>query len=787
MVDESAATGGRSAVIRIAAVAIAAAIVVELVGLAGWRLYDHWSSGRIVLTNQGPALSVQVLDESGEVPVGDPFDLVAESVLTLPDGDYRLRVNGEGRLGRTYRFAVNRGETVEHELSLDEGRLLGGERWRWPEDRERSREEPRPFAPITAALELTPGRADLIEYNGQTIIRRDGRTGRPVWDVSRPSGPEGPLREPDAAIRTIPTDAEQVSLVDPPPDLNGDGVNDLVWLFHDHPTLLAVSGQDGSVLWSHSEAPPGNGPSRPRAEESGVNWGCVVRSPAVADVDRDGVPDLIATIHRAGNPADVFHRVVVAVSGRSGRPIWTAPADITGNPMPSSDRAAALVPGRRSPLIAYVDDNKWIGLDPATGRSKVGPFDLGFQPVRAVQYADLDGDGEPEAVALGPGPIKGQQSLVAIACGTGRTLWTQTIPAPLEGWAAVALPLDRPWLLDLDGDGRTEVIIPDHGTMPPASDYQGVRVLDGATGQTRWVRPMCRQNDDNDGLARLAEAPDLDGDGVRELIAISVFQGWTSGAIDPKRAFVDALSGKDGHPLWSWSRSLPPGRRYVRTGPVRWWGRGPDGWPLLAIPLGGDQPPRRRSSEPSLSLLRPVVHVLESSTGRELHTALGLEGPEVADLDGDGLLDLWGEADGQLRAFRGESPEAWRALGGFKPADWAPPFRPPRDPRSHIIDLAEFLAPTEAVTRPRAGSDLDGDGFGDALIENVHSPGVGVDGMTGSHTAIARSGRDGRVIWKTRLGPSWHGFDRDSGDSYTFTTSPLPMATSTATARPTCS
>ena len=57
---------------------------------------------------------MQVLDESGEEPIGEPVDLVTESTLALPDGDYRLRVNGVGRLGRTYRFAVNRGETIAH-------------------------------------------------------------------------------------------------------------------------------------------------------------------------------------------------------------------------------------------------------------------------------------------------------------------------------------------------------------------------------------------------------------------------------------------------------------------------------------------------------------------------------------------------------------------------------------------------------------------------------------------------------------------------------------------------
>ena len=77
-----------------------------MVGLSEWRL------GRIELTNDGPMLTVQVLDEPGEHPLGEPVEVFKKWMLALPDGEYRLRVEGGGRLGRTYRFAINRGETI---------------------------------------------------------------------------------------------------------------------------------------------------------------------------------------------------------------------------------------------------------------------------------------------------------------------------------------------------------------------------------------------------------------------------------------------------------------------------------------------------------------------------------------------------------------------------------------------------------------------------------------------------------------------------------------------------
>ncbi len=77
-------------------------------------------------------------------------------------------------------------------------------------------------------------------------------------------------------------------------------------------------------------------------------------------------------------------------------------------------------------------------------------------------------------------------------------------------------------------------------------------------------------------------------------------------------------------------------------------------------------------------------------------------------------------------------------------------------------------------SRPFPGSDLDGDGIGDALIGQVHTSDGSLRHPTGSHTAIARSGRDGHVLWKSVLDPPGIWFDRDRGDSYEFSTFPMP-------------
>ena len=209
---------------------------------------------------------------------------------------------------------------------------------------------------------------------------------------------------------------------------------------------------------------------------------------------------------------------------------------------------------------------------------------------------------------------------------------------------------------------------------------------------------------------------------------------------------MNALSGKDGHPLWFWSRDLPPDR-YGYAWPLLWWGCGPDGWPLLAVPLSGLTPEDMSLNMNPDYLLRPVVHMLEGSTGRELHAALGLYRPRVADLDGDGIDDIWGEVDGQLRAFRGQAPEAWRA---------------PRSVRAGRR-IAAFSRQRPGRRRHRGCPDRPGA----YLRWFVAAP----DGQPHGHRPLRH---DGHVLWKSVLDPPGIWFDRDRGDSYEFSTFPMP-------------
>ncbi len=671
----------RKPILRDRALTVLTTLLVLLISLAAWQYYSQWRLGRIILTNQGIPLLAQLLPESGDEPLDEPFDIVARSTLFLPAGDYRLRLNAVGRLGRTYRLAVNQGETTTYELSLDEGRLLAEYvgPGAWQRGGERLREDLMPFAPVTRALELTPGKSDIIELTTSTFRRRETEKGTPVWDTANPKVPHAAGHDPGPWLRRFGAYAWGLDLVEPAFDCNGDGTRDVIVLATGFArAVIAVSGKDGSMLWNFMAAVEGPGgpiAASPSASESAKppeRPGGLIGLPAIGDVDGDGTPDLIITHVVSELPAEVQQRTktpptpstpvfsrrsILAISGRSGRSLWTFPLDraFTAIKVQYWDKPAALALGKRTAHVAILDGSRVVLLDLATGQPRAAAFDLGFEPVRSLQYGDLDGDGESELLALGPGSSPKQQSLTACSLDTGKVLWSAPIAARYPQRHETMYPPEWPWLIDMDGDGQTEVIVPDFGPLPPKAAFRGLRVLAGTSGQTRWVRSMQPETKADDRMDNLAVAPDLDGDGVRDLIAVSRFDGRNPPAsrsdprTEPQHIYVDALSGRDGHPLWHWHVDLPE-NKYTAIRPPRWWGRGPDSWPLLAIPLGGPEVGREFDTN-NFYLDSPVVHVLEASTGRELNRAIGLTRIGTADLDGDGLLDLWGSARGELRSM----------------------------------------------------------------------------------------------------------------------------------------
>jgi outer membrane protein assembly factor BamB len=763
-----------------------AGAAITLVLIFGWRFFAAWHLGRVELKNADDPVIVQVLAEDSDTAIGEPFDLAARAVVELPEGDYRLWVNGKGRLGRTFRFAVNRGETLAHSVSIDDGRLLGGDLVEMDLMGYVHREVRIPFPRVIAALELKPGKASLIEWAEESLICRDSDTGKVNWDAFHPAPAFDRAHDPVPVLRKLSGHQSERRFLERADDLDGDGTRDLVCCFPGTAAFIALSGKDGSMLWSQpsevegASRKPGSLPETNHHADPTEELDTVVGEPAVGDLDGDGVSDFVITTASAAwrDEVEVFsaelkddmtkkdlnryHRAVVAISGRTGSGLWRYTIDPKGpNLVPAAsvlNQSAVLMRGRRSASVAYIDGTKWLGLDPATGKLQAGPIELAWSPEGTVQYYDLDGDGEPELLAAERGPAVGQIRLRAVSIKDGRELWEQLVD---EGYdqSRIGVPLaDYPLILDLDSKGEVGIVVADSGAMPPGGGYRGVRLIEGRTGATRWRRPMRPQTAGKDGVAQIMAAPDLDGDGMRDLVTVSLFDGRNPPATlqavleEPRRVYVDAISGRDGRALWWWKLEIPAVGE-TRIWKPAWWGRGRDGWPLLAVPLGGPHL-EGLPNQVQLDVRIPAnVHLLEVSTGKEVHRVTGLARARFADLDGDGLVDLWGNSDSELRAFRGEAPEAWRALGVFRVAD--------------STDYA-------VETCRDASVDFDGDGITDTLIIGVHAPGGWGNETTGTHTAVARSGRDGRTIWKTVVDPRESWLEPNSGDFYQVSAFPLP-------------
>lgn len=374
------------------------------------------------------------------------------------------------------------------------------------------------------------------------------------------------------------------------------------------------------------------------------------------------------------------------------------------------------------PVAITLAGTRVVGIDVATGKPAWEPIDVGLPAVSPPQFVNLVGDRRLELLMVQPVPGKtvvngnwnGNSANVprearelTIAAWSlddeRKQLWQHVILAePRLPWQVTSPPFPWPVAEDLNGDGRAEVMVPNrtwdasHGRLNPE-----LEALDGATGNSRWRRPL--KNMDGQIDCFLA-GPDVNGDGEREVFAASLVG-------EKYDVYVDALSGTDGQTVW-WSKQSSPAQVFLER--LAWWHPGHDGWPQLLVTT---VPEYRHSSLPQL-------YILSSATGVLANRAAGFQELQFADADGDGLTDLFTlqrsdpknlSQGGSLQAIRGLAHECWRHLGGV----W------------------------------QAGRDYDGDGHSD-LVAAFPS---------GMPQVAAISGSDGRQLWRTTLemGPlSYH-------------------------------
>src|SRR5687768_16935580 len=128
----------------------------------------------------------------------------------------------------------------------------------------------------------------------------------------------------------------------------------------------------------------------------------------------------------------------------------------------------------------------------------------------------------------------------------------------MAAWSVPAL--QWPLLADLNGDGKSEFVVPtEQGSL--RARFGGkvpwgmVSVLAGDSGEKLWKCWLVRVELQ---IEHCLAGPDIDGDGQRELYVVTV-EG-----VD-HRVHVDALSGRSGATLWHSSQAPPPSSNSSRN------------------------------------------------------------------------------------------------------------------------------------------------------------------------------------------------------------------------------
>ncbi len=635
---------------------IVAALYASLSSLASSRLAH--------VSMKGPLLKVEVLDQDEQAAVAT-FTAPTQQPQTIPPGHYHVRLSSDGQLSETSLFDADKGG--HYDLSVW---LAQREFFEIPVQNAESHE-----------LARIDAHDDVFLAAANQLRRFDGATGQPVWQTSLTANDQ-PLVAKALSAATSSTstllgpsyagaDIIPPCLVRPLVDLDGDGTPDLVWASRSTASLVAVSGKSGKVLWCHrSQTTLPEGLDEKNIQAHFINFmETVVGQPLMAEIG--GRKIVVAMCFVQGeqyvtkndmkwinSPAQLW---LDAVDATTGETVWRRSLSLSGVfPEPATSKpdvgakqnsktatisylpdqtlttaAVGTIHGRKIGAIAY--GQRLFGFDFLTGQPAWPDRQLDDKPPVVVRFADLVGDGQLDVLMVREGAANNnynpdgqarELSLVVLSPQSDKPLWEIPLPGvnePPKPNARAEPQFDWPLVTDLDGKGKPAVVIP---FVDYAAGVCGVEALDAADGKSRWRQPLSSavKNWRAPQPDRIVVGPDLDGDGFHELFAASRDE-------QTYRVFVDALSGRDGRRLWIYTRSgvstTPFGGNLL---PLRWWQTGADGWPMLVVTGAIDQftPENKQWSV-----------VLAASSGRIVHDLDNFGAPQIADLNGDGLPDLF--------------------------------------------------------------------------------------------------------------------------------------------------
>jgi hypothetical protein len=285
-------------------------------------------------------------------------------------------------------------------------------------------------------------------------------------------------------------------------DIDVDGLPEIVGIATNGLTCHAAAWRPaGELAWVHSA----------------ISLGCRSHAPSIADLDEDGVPEVVVgrlVLHGDGTLVGLggggsgyysllanggHHAAVADLDGdgqqeiAAGRTLYDAKGATI-----CSMSASALDDGYTA--VADLDgDGEGEIVVTGNGFLRVYTRDCGLIAARSVDggcpggpatIADLDGDGEPEIAVAGSDRFNVYGADLSL-------LWSAPSTDPSCATASSAF--------DLDGDGLLELIY---------ADADRLWILDGATGEVLY-------SGGNHGSSTLHEYPvvaDVDGDGTAEIV-----------------------------------------------------------------------------------------------------------------------------------------------------------------------------------------------------------------------------------------------------------------------------
>ena len=685
-----------------AMITASAAVMLLGISIAIWMAWQDSITGSIeIASNEGPIVG-RLIDEQGNA--SPTFTIPTEIPVSIAAGQHTLQTWSGGRLGESQQITVTAGTNQKLATKLSQNGVF----------------DERTVKGIPLQLPLDD-RDDLLFFHAEGITRMDGRSGKELWTANakqfiekiQQNSSERLTAKIKKSKDADSTSTDQIEapvqwslplymqsfsddrdnhhndqsipvLVEGFPDINTDGVQDVLIACRTQAVLLAFNGKNGNLLWSHN------------AGKSGWQSKTLHQPIGLGDIDGDTIEDFAYQfynfkINRKSPPT----RWMAAVSGKTGKRIWnrSIPSETFDTPANMTRPPCCQVGGtgchfqsvtnprsgwryRTAPWKAFVDGelvpwaptwaespnsengkqllvacgSKIISCDPTTG--KAGSFndgvafELGFIPAlqpQVVQTFDKE-KGKIVAglflteivkskvgkngniIANGSKPIT-RYSLRSVE--TGNELWRFDADYETKWWPDTRS--NWPVIVDVNGDSQSEILIADGTDLENRrpSGFASLQALDAQTGKPLWdanqrakIRTLDRQ------IQHALLGPDEDGDGLGDIYVVSPMvqsKCWI---------FIDIVSGVTGERLRSVRSEIPVFPVDNITGiaiqkPA--FIENASGHPGLVIVSKGISANNKRHS----------TVVMSTETGELLSIGDHLEHPIMADGDGDGSDDLF--------------------------------------------------------------------------------------------------------------------------------------------------